>query len=49
VAVSGPFYAGPQSCQVRLAAESKLAPDEEQKADLSLMMKDLEALLARMG
>jgi DNA-binding FrmR family transcriptional regulator len=36
-------------CFMAQELEAKLAPDEEQKADLSLMMKDLEALLARMG
>ncbi len=36
-------------CFMAQELEHKLAPDEEQKADLSVMMKDLEALLARMG
>jgi DNA-binding FrmR family transcriptional regulator len=36
-------------CFMAQELESKLAPDEEQKADLSVMMKDMEALLARMG
>jgi DNA-binding FrmR family transcriptional regulator len=36
-------------CFMAQELEQKLAPDEEQKADLSVMMKDLEALLARMG
>jgi len=36
-------------CFMAQELEAKLAPDEEQKADLSVMMKDLEALLARMG
>ena len=36
-------------CFMAQELEAKLAPDDEQKADLSLLMKDLEALLARMG
>lgn len=36
-------------CFMSQELEQKLAPDEEQKADLSVMMKDLETLLARMG
>ena len=36
-------------CFMAQELEAKLAPDDEQKADLSVMMKDLEALLARMG
>jgi DNA-binding FrmR family transcriptional regulator len=36
-------------CFMAQELEQRLTPDEEQKADLSLMMKDLEALLARMG
>jgi DNA-binding FrmR family transcriptional regulator len=36
-------------CFMSQELESRLAPDEEQKADLAVMMKDLEALLARVG
>jgi DNA-binding FrmR family transcriptional regulator len=36
-------------CFMAQEIESKLTPDEEQKADLSAMMKDVETLLARMG
>lgn len=36
-------------CFMSQELESRLSPDEEQKADLSVMMKDLEALLARMA
>ena len=36
-------------CFMAQELEAKLAPDEEQKADLSAMMKDMETLLARMG
>jgi DNA-binding FrmR family transcriptional regulator len=36
-------------CFMAQELEQRLTPDEEQKADLSVMMKDLEALLARMG
>jgi DNA-binding FrmR family transcriptional regulator len=36
-------------CFMAQELEAKLAPDDEQKADLSVMMKDLEALLARTG
>ena len=36
-------------CFMAQELEQKLAPDEEQKADLSAMMKDMETLLARMG
>ena len=36
-------------CFMSQELESRLSPDEAQKADLSVMMKDLEALLARMG
>ena len=35
-------------CFMAQELEAKLAPDE-QKADLAVMMKDLEALLARVG
>jgi DNA-binding FrmR family transcriptional regulator len=36
-------------CFMSQERESKLSPYEEQKADLSAMMKDLETLLARMA
>lgn len=36
-------------CFMEQELENRLSPDEEQKADLSAMMKDLETLLARMG
>ncbi len=36
-------------CFMSQELESRLAPDDEQKADLAVMMKDLEALLARVG
>jgi len=36
-------------CFMSQELESRLAPDDEQKADLAVMIKDLEALLARMG
>jgi DNA-binding FrmR family transcriptional regulator len=36
-------------CFMAQELESRLAPGEEQKADLSAMMKDMETLLARMG
>lgn len=36
-------------CFMAQELEAKLAPDDEQKADLSAMMKDMETLLARMG
>lgn len=36
-------------CFMAQELEAKLAPDDEQKADLSVAMKDLEALLARVG
>ncbi len=36
-------------CFMEQELESRLAPGEEQKADLSAMMKDMETLLARMG
>jgi hypothetical protein len=36
-------------CFMELELESRLSPGEEQKADLSAMMKDMETLLARMG
>ena len=36
-------------CFMAQELEHKLTPDEEQKADLSVMMKDMETLLARMG
>ncbi len=36
-------------CFMAQELESRLAPDEEQKADLCATMKDMEALLARMG
>ncbi len=36
-------------CFMSQELESRLTPDEEQKADLAVMMKDLEALLARVG
>jgi CsoR family transcriptional regulator, copper-sensing transcriptional repressor len=36
-------------CFMAQELESRLTPDEEQKADLSAMMKDMETLLARMG
>jgi len=32
-----------------LELEACLTPDDEQKADLAVMMKDMEALLARVG
>jgi len=36
-------------CFMEQELEQRLAPGEEQKADLSAMMKDMETLLARMG
>jgi DNA-binding FrmR family transcriptional regulator len=36
-------------CFMAQELESRLTPDDEQKADLSAMMKDMETLLARMG
>ena len=36
-------------CFMAQELEARLAPDDEQKADLAVMMKDLEALLARVG
>ena len=36
-------------CFMSQELEQKLTPDEDQKADLSLVMKDVETLLARMG
>lgn len=36
-------------CFLSQEPESRLAPDDEQKADLAVMMKDLEAMLARGG
>lgn len=36
-------------CFMAQELESRLTPDDEQKADLAAMMKDLEALLARVG
>ncbi len=36
-------------CFMAQELESRLSPGEEQKADLSAMMKDMETLLARMG
>jgi DNA-binding FrmR family transcriptional regulator len=36
-------------CFMAQELESRLTPDEEQKADLAAMMKDMETLLARMG
>jgi DNA-binding FrmR family transcriptional regulator len=36
-------------CFMAQELESRLTPDEEQKADLATMMKDMETLLARMG
>jgi DNA-binding FrmR family transcriptional regulator len=36
-------------CFMAQEIETRLTPDEEQKADLSAMMKDVETLLARMG
>jgi DNA-binding FrmR family transcriptional regulator len=36
-------------CFMSQELEARLAPDDEQKADLAVMMKDLEALLARVG
>jgi CsoR family transcriptional regulator, copper-sensing transcriptional repressor len=36
-------------CFMAQELESRLTPDEEQKTDLSAMMKDVETLLARMG
>lgn len=36
-------------CFMAQELEAHLSPDEEQKADLAAMMKDMETLLARMG
>lgn len=36
-------------CFMAQELESRLTPDDEQKADLAAMMKDLEALLARVS
>jgi len=36
-------------CFMEQELEARLSPGEEQKADLSAMMKDMETLLARMG
>lgn len=36
-------------CFMSQELESRLTPDDRQKADLAVMMKDLEALLARVG
>jgi DNA-binding FrmR family transcriptional regulator len=36
-------------CFMAQELETRLTPDEEQKTDLSAMMKDVETLLARMG
>ena len=37
------------ACFMAQELEARLAPDDEQKTDLAVMMKDLEALLARVG
>lgn len=36
-------------CFMAQELEARLSPGEEQKADLSAMMKDMETLLARLG
>jgi len=36
-------------CFMEQELEARLSPGDEQKADLSAMMKDMETLLARMG
>jgi len=36
-------------CFMEQELEARLSPGEDQKADLSAMMKDMETLLARMG
>ena len=36
-------------CFVEQELQARIKPDAEQKADLDLMLKDMEALLARMG
>ena len=36
-------------CFMEQELEARLQPDDAQKADLALMMKDMETLLARMG
>ena len=36
-------------CFMAQELESRLSPAEEQKADLSAMMKDMETMLARLG
>jgi len=36
-------------CFVEQELQARIKPDSEQKADLDLMLKDMEALLARMG
>jgi len=36
-------------CFMSQELDARLLPDEEQKADLAVMMQDLEALLARVG
>ncbi|MFN7883723.1 MAG: metal-sensing transcriptional repressor [bacterium] len=36
-------------CFMEQELQSRLAPGEEKKADLTAMMKDMETLLARMG
>jgi len=46
--------AGDEACKPTVLTDSdsrtqRLAPGEEQKADLSAMMKDMETLLARMS
>ena len=36
-------------CFMEQELQARINPDAEQKADLDLMLKDMEALLARMG
>lgn len=36
-------------CFMEQELQARIKPDAEQKADLDLMLKDVEALLARMG
>lgn len=36
-------------CFMAQELESRLSPDDEQKADLTSMMKDMETMLARLG
>ena len=36
-------------CFMEQELEARLQPDETQKADMALMMKDMETMLARMG